>query len=660
MNPSESVAVAASEWIDFGDFSLDRVRRRVWRNDGTPVVLSARLFDALLFFVEHAGNLLDKDELLAALWPGQIVEENNLNQIVLALRRALGDDRGENRYILTVPRRGFRFVAHVRPVHAADPKPGGDGVASALALADVAPPPGSIASTTAGSKPPTTGRRRAIVAGAAVAVGGVGAMTWRAFVKPEAAARPSPATHVAVLPFKPLVDEGRDEVLELGMADSLIARLSSARGIVVRSVSSVRRYGRTDTDPLRAARDLEVAWIVDGTVQRSGDRVRVTARLLNAADGMSAWSGSFDERFTDVFDVQDAISQRVAAALVPQLSARESAGLSAAGTRNTEAYQLYLAARSQSMLFTPDAYRRSLALYQQAVAADPNYAYAYVGLADLHRRTQFTSNTAPRDAFEPTRAAAARAIELDPAFGDAHAMAGWVSYLYDWDWGRAERTFRHAAALNPSCADAHSGLGHVLTTTGRGAEGLSSFMRLREVDPLSPYANAFEGTNLLLHDRYDEGIERIKRALAINPSFWIAHLFLGNAYVLIGQTEEGLPSLQRAAEFSGGSAWATGPLGYALARAGRADEARRVLDGMVAKSRSGYVSPAAVALVQVGLGENERALEWLDKAHQVRDSRLIFLQIDHRWNPLRDDARFIALARKLALDPSPPRQWLGY
>jgi TolB-like protein/DNA-binding winged helix-turn-helix (wHTH) protein len=342
MNPSESAAFVVSERVDFGDFRLDRVQRRAWHKDGTRLALSARLFDALLFFVEHAGQLLDKDQLMAALWPGQVVEENNLNQMVLGLRRALGDDGGENRYILTVPRRGFRFVVDVRQVRPADPATGGDAVVHVVSPADspndTRPPLPSAAPATGAAGSPTPARRGAIVAGAAFAAAAAGAMAWRAFVKPQA---PAPAssttTAVAVLPFKTLIDAGRDEVLELGMADSVIARLSAARGLVIRPVGSVRRYAAKDTDPLRAARELEVAWVLDGTVQRSGDRVRVTARLLDASSGAAAWSGSFDEQFTNVFDVQDAISQRVAAVLVPQLSQRERTGLSTAGTRNAQA-----------------------------------------------------------------------------------------------------------------------------------------------------------------------------------------------------------------------------------------------------------------------------------------------------------------------------------
>jgi TolB-like protein/DNA-binding winged helix-turn-helix (wHTH) protein len=624
-----------------GEFRLDLVSRRLLDERGAQVEMSPRLFDALVYFVEHRGELLDKDRLLTALWPGQVVEENNLNKAVSALRRALGDDGEHKRYLLTVPRRGFRFVADVRPVDL----PG----AGAHTGAEIAPP----AKAASGAGP----RRRMLVgAGAtAFAAAAVGILGWRHY-RDAAPGPPVAGMTLAVLPFKPLSDGARDEVLELGMADSLITRLSAARGIIVRPVGSVRRYAGKESDPLHAARELNVAWVLDGTIQQSADRVRVSARLLDALDGSAAWSGSFDEAFTNVFDVQEAISRRVADVLMPQLSEGERSVLSASGTRNAEAYRLYLQGRYHAQLFTPDAFRRSIALYEQAIAVDPRYAYAYAGLADVHRRTQYTSNTAPRPTFDAMRSAALRAVELDPRYGDGHAMLGWVAYWYDWDWRKAEQTQRYAMVLNPSSVDAHLGLGHVLLTTGRGAEALQSFVRAREVDPLSLTAHTLEGAVLAMHDRADDGIARIERALALNPEFWIAHLFLGTVLFNLGRSEQSLASLRRAVEFSRGSAWATGPLAYTLGQAGRADDARLALGEMLAKRRTGYVSPAAIALAYAGLGETGPALDALEQAYDVRDIRLVFLQIDHRWAPLRGDPRFLALAAKLNLDPAQPRR----
>ncbi|MBL8360735.1 MAG: winged helix-turn-helix domain-containing protein [Rubrivivax sp.] len=659
MNLSErpvEATVGDSIHLAVGDFRLDLGRRRLLDARGATVELSPRLFDALVYFVERRGELLDKDTLLADLWPGQVVEENNLNKLVSALRRALGDDGNDKRYLLTVPRRGFRFVADVHAVVAATGPVAGASDASASAAA------------TAGAMPATARPRRWVfalagAAGAAVALGVglvIGPRLWRADAGSEAdtpVSDPTPPTTLAVLPFRPLAGSGsaRDEVLELGMADSLIARLSAARGVIVRPVGAVRRYAGQDTDALQAARDLGVGWVVEGTMAQQGERLRVTARLLDVRNGSAAWSGTFDETFTHVFDVQEAISRRVAEVLMPRLGERERGALGVAGTRSAETYRLYLEARYLSLLFTADAYRRSIALYEQAIAADPRYAYAWCGLADVLRRELFTSNKAPRQTFERIRAAAQRAVDIDPRLGEGQAILGWVAYLYDWDWLRAEQAFTVARELNPSAADAHHGLAHVHMSHGRAAEALRGFVRAREIEPHSVLANAFEGGALASMGRLDEGIAQIRRALQIGPGFWIGHLIFGNVMFNAGQSEAALASLQRAVELSGGSAWASGPFGFALGETGHADRARAVLRGMQAQGREGFISPAMMALVHVALGEHDAALTALERAYEERDIRLAYLQLDHRWAAVRGQARFVALAERLGFDSKPPQ-----
>lgn len=631
--------------IAVGDFRLDLAQRRLLGADGAVVELSPRLFDALVFFVEHRGELLDKDRLMAALWPGQVVEENNLNKAVSALRRALGDDGVERRYLLTVPRRGFRFVADVHPV------------AAVMVPAPPASPPVEAGPDPAAPAPRADAlRRRYVIAASAVGAASAAVVAVYAWHRHAATPPARPAMTLAVLPFRPLVSGRHDEALELGMADSLIARLSVAPGVSVRAVDSVRRYAGRDVNALHAARELDVAWVLEGSLQQSDGRLRVTARLLDARDGTAAWSGNFDELFTGVFEVQDAISRRVADVLVPRLSEQQRTLLGAGGTRSAHAYRYYLQARYHSQLFTPEAYSNSFSLYEQALAADPLYAYAYVGVADLHRRTLFTSNAAPRAALGAARAAASRAVELDPQSGDAWAQLGWVMYYQDWDWPRAEQTMRHAMQLNPSCVDAHYGLAHVLMTLGRGDESLQSFTQARQIDPHSLLVNTLEGGMLSMHGRTDEALARIDRALNINPRFWIAHLVRGAVLLNSGRTATGLQAMRYAAELAGGSAWATGPLAHALATAGHADEARELLLKMLAMGRTGYVSAANIALVYTGLGESAQALDALDQAYETRDSRLVFLQVDHRWAPLRTAPRFMALVQKLKLDPRPP-QW---
>ena len=329
--------MSVSQRYAFGDFVLERSQQRVLHRDGTQLSLTPRLFSALLLFAERAGELLDKDTLMLALWPGLVVEENNLSQVISGLRRALGDDTQGSRYVQTVPRRGFRFVAAVTVLPDVEapppaellapelgPSPGGERGSGPQPLADR--PHDAAPQANPAQFDPRHPRRLALAVIAATGLAGTGWWVWR---RRDASGPATQGPTLAVLPFKPLVAEGRDELLEVGMADSLITRLSTVPGLVVRSVGSVLRYAGPEQDPVRAARELDVVWIVDGSLQRRGDQLRATARLLRAADGSAAWSGSFDEKFTGVFDIQDQISNRVMQALAPTL--RAAAG-SAAGT----------------------------------------------------------------------------------------------------------------------------------------------------------------------------------------------------------------------------------------------------------------------------------------------------------------------------------------
>jgi DNA-binding winged helix-turn-helix (wHTH) protein/TolB-like protein/Tfp pilus assembly protein PilF len=613
----------------FGDFVLDRrehtLRRRA---DGSPVVLTPKLHDALVLFVDHAGELVDKDRLIAALWPDLVVEENNLSQVISGLRRALGDDSQVSRYIQTVPRRGFRFIAAVTVVD--------DG--------------SSPAPTAAPSAPASAARRRGLVAGAALGTAGAAALAgwwwWCGTATPTA-----PPT-LAVLPFKPLVTEGRDELLEVGMADSLIARLSTVKGLVVRSVGSVRRFAGPDQDPLAAARALDVAWIVDGSMQRRGAQWRVTARLLSASDGTAAWSGSFDAAEADVFALQDQISARVAAALSPRLGAGAGSINAVGGTRNADAYQLYLAARHHAQGLRSSGLRKSVELFNRAIEADPGYALAYAGLVETYRRMIFGADLAPAEAFEPAEIAARRSLALTLAEG--HAGMAWIAFWYHFDWPGAERGFRHALALNPNVVEAHFGLGLLLLSLDRPAEGLAHLSSARQLDPLSLILNTLEAGFLLAHGQRAAAEARLARAFEVDADFWVAHLTQSVLHLADGQGELALASLRRADALSEGSTQATALMGVQLARMGREAEARAVLLRLRALAQQRYVPPTSLAAVHAALGERSAALDALEQAHAVRDTRLVYMKDDGRWRDLRLEPRYVALLRRMKLDQAGP------
>lgn len=630
---------------------LERSQKRVLRRTGADLDLPPKVFNALSLLVEHAGELLDKDTLMQALWPGLVVEENNLSQVISALRRALGDEGG---FIQTVPKRGFRFIAEVTALPDADaasaPTPEATAQVNETRAVVVIGAPALQPSSSSSGSPVSPGRRRwfglALTTGVAASL--AGAAWWRGR-SPTAA----PAPTLAVLPFKPLLAEGRDELLEIGMADSLIARLSTVPGLVVRSTGSMLRYAGAGQDPLRAARELGVDWVVDGTLQRRGEHLRATARLLRATDGAAAWSGIFDQKSSSVFDIQDQISTKVMHALAPLLQARIVANThlsEAGGTRSTEAYRLYLTAAWLSQGGRIEDVDNGVSLLQQALAIDPGYALAWAELAWVYRRRLWNTDAEPAEVFEPANAALERALAVVPQLAQARAGLGFSRYWFDFDWPGAEREFRSALAINPNVVSAHWGLTVLLLTQGRIGEGFVHMRFARELDPMSPLFNTMEASFLVAAGRLAEARVRQDQALDLAPNLWLTHAALAQLSFALQQPEKGIAALRRAAELATGTVRPQAVLAAHLAGLGQVDEARAGLNHLLAASRTRYVPPTSLALVHAALGETAPALAALEHALVVRDARLIYLKDDPGWSPLRSEPRFVELMKKLKFD----------
>ena len=454
---------------------------------------------------------------------------------------------------------------------------------------------------------------------------------------------------IAVLPFKPLLPENRDQVLEMGMADTLITKLSNSREMIVPSLASVRKYGGPDEDPLAAGRKLGVNSVLEGNVQKSGDRLRVTVRLIKVADGSSLWAGTFDEKFTDVFTVEDTISQKVAEALALRLSGEEQNRLTKRYTENTTAYQLYLMGRYHWNKTTPPEITKSIGFFKQAIELDPSYALAYVGLAEACRGLALTSDMPAKEVFPQAKAAVTKAVQIDESLAEPHAALAFIHMLFDWDWVGAEREARRAITLNPNSAWAHYAYAHLLSNLGRHQEAIAEGARARELDPVSLITNAGEGAALFFAGRNDEARERLQKTVELDPNFWIAHLFLGQVYLQKGKYPEALAEFSKAREFSRGNSETISMTGYVWARAGDAVKARGVLDELKSLSAQRYIPPSNIATVYLGLGEQDEAIAWLEKAYEERDVRLSFLKIDPKWDSFRSDPRFVAILERVGL-----------
>jgi tetratricopeptide (TPR) repeat protein len=436
------------------------------------------------------------------------------------------------------------------------------------------------------------------------------------------------------------------------MADALITRLGSTRQLRVRSTGAVQRYAVPGLDPVVAGRDLEVDSVLEGSIQTAGDRLRTTVRLLRVSDGSTLWAGTFDEPLTDIFSVQDQVSQRVADALALELTEAQRSLLTRRDTTDSEAYQLYLRGRFFWNKRSRDGFERGASYFRQAVEKDPAYALAYSGLADSHLGTAFYHYASPQSAMPLARTAALKALEIDGSLAEAQASLAHVKANYEWDWAGAERLWRQAIALNPEYPTAHQWFGmHYLAPMGRLDEALVETRRARQIEPLSAVFNAFVGGTLLFARRYDEAVDECRKAIELHPDFGVAHWYLGRAYLQQGRFPEALEALQQAVTLSGGSPLMKGTLGVGYARAGDRAAAERTLAELEKLRAESYASALDFAGIHAALGNRDQAFHWLDQAAAERSFHLIYIKVWPELDPLRSDPRFEALVLRLGLQP---------
>lgn len=458
------------------------------------------------------------------------------------------------------------------------------------------------------------------------------------------AVRP-PATALAVLPFKPLVPADGDAVLELGMADTLITRLSGLPGIVLRPLRAVVPHAN-DGDAQTVGRNLRVDAVVEGSLQRVGDRLRVSVRLVDVKNGRAMWGETFDTASSDVFAVEDAIAQKVAEALTPRLDPEARARLARRGTDDLTAYNAYLKGRYFWNRRTEADFRKAIGSFRQAIAADPGYALAYSGLADCYSLLAIWGGGPPRETLDEARAAARRAVASDDAPGEAHASAAFVRWIYDWDWAGADRAFRRAIELNPGYATAAQWYSYYLASRGRFDEAITQIRRAQELDPLSVSIATDVGEIHCWAGRYDEAIQQLGAALEMEPNFAVAHNILGMVHLQRGRTADAITELEEAVRIDG-SPRMLATLGHAYGVANRRREARAIETRLKTLSRSRYISPFSLALVSAGLGDDDRAFALLERAYEERSDNMAILRVYPLLERLRSDRRFAKLLARV-------------
>jgi TolB-like protein/Flp pilus assembly protein TadD len=464
----------------------------------------------------------------------------------------------------------------------------------------------------------------------------------------SAASLPS-SKSIAVLPFENLSHDPENAYFADGIQEEILTRLSKIADLKVISRTSTQRYKSAPTNLSEIAKQLGVAHILEGTVQKAADQVRVNVQLINAENDSHVWADKFDRKLTDIFAVESEIATKIAAALQAKLTGAEQRALASRPTENSEAHQLYLKGLYFWNKKTPDGHRKSIEYFNQAIEKDPNYALAYAGLADTYLGLPFDSDARPREAFPKAEAAAERSLAIDNTLAEAHASLAWVKFNYEWDFSGAEEGLTRAIALNPNYALVHNRYARYLSVMGRHQEAVADAKRARELDPLSLIINTNVGQALFWARQYDQVIEELRKTLEIDSNFWVAHLFLGKAYEQKAMYPEAIAALQKARELSGGSSQTISMLGYVYAVSGRRSEAQHALDELNDQSKQRYVPPYDIAMVYAGLGERDQFFQWLEKAYEDRNQFMTLLKVEPKFDPIRSDPRFQDLLRRVGL-----------
>lgn len=645
----------AKRIYEFGPFRLHE-REGVLLRDDRPVPLTPKVFEMLLLLVENRGHLVLKEEIMSRLWPNSFVEEVNVNRNISTLRRALADSPNDPVYIETAPKRGYRFVASVvevemdeadlileRRTSAQIITEEEEEIADAgqsirdEAFAGTAP----VARPAAHPRLISRLRRHALPLSAVVMLALFAAVVYLWVLGQHGrAATGVKVKSIAVLPFRNLSASGDDEHLGLGLADVLITRLSNLKAVNVRPTSAVLKYDQQDS--VEAGRTLGVDAVLEGSIQHSGDRIRVTARLVKVSDQSPIWSGQFDEKAEDLLAVQDTISQQLVYSLALDLSGSEKARLAKHYTDDADAYQLYVKGRYHWNKRNWTGMDQAQYFFRRAIEKDPNFALAYVGLAD----SMFTGSASP-EAYTSVK----KAIELDGTLGEAYATRGFASMFHEWDWRGAEENFKRAIELNPGYGTAHQWYASLLAIRGRVDEAKREMSRALDIDPTSHNFLADTGQLHYFAREYQEAENYCRKALAVSADFEFAHWYLFDTYLKSGRDDDAFEQYLELFTTHSDANRSDEQMNHEIRlrakylQSGIRSILRDIIDSDLRARNPGY----QLARLYVLLGEKERALPWLERSYENKDFMLPFVNVDPVFDDLRSEPRFQAVLSRLGL-----------
>jgi TolB-like protein/DNA-binding winged helix-turn-helix (wHTH) protein/Tfp pilus assembly protein PilF len=620
--------------LRFNDTELDIGRYEIRRN-GRSLRLERLPMELLILLASRQGELVTREEVIERLWGNgvHLDADQGINTAIRKIRLCLRDTAENPSYVQTVVGKGYRFIPLVTVFQPTIP----------VQHEEAPPEITSALPEVPASVPYQSGWKRWIaIAAATVALAAGSAWFWYAHREPQS----TPIRAIAVLPFENLSGDPAQDYFVDGVTDELITELARMGGVRVISRTSSMQYKHATGNLRKIASELGVDAVVEGAVARSNNRVRITAQLIRASSDQHLWANSYERDVSDILALQAELAGAVARELRVELALKmQSPTLQS--HLNQEAYAEYLRGRYAWNLRREPALLEAIQHFEAAIRLDPNFAQAYSALADSHTALGYLNARSPEDTFPSARLAAQKALELDSSLAEPHTSLAYYYLYYERDWEASEREFRKSLELNPSYALAHDWYGVYLTARGRWSDALAEIEKAHELDPLSLPISTDVGFSLYYSGKYDAAIESLRETLGKDPGFPLAHLWLGRAYEEKGMYSEAVVEFEKVERALPGWPVATAATGWVYGRSGKRSEARRILAELNAQSKKRYVSAYAIALVQAGLGDKDEALRSLDLGLNEKTNWMVWTGVDPRWQPVRSDARFQRLLKKI-------------
>jgi len=614
---------------EFGPFRIDTVERLLLRSDEV-IPLTPKAIDTLLALISNPGRVLEKEDLIKMVWPDSFVEEGGLARNISALRRVLGDLTSDIQFIETIPKRGYRFVAPVTEV-ANQPEVEISNVYPAHQPALVRLRPRRL--------PPKPSKTTAVLFALLVAV-----LVYFLLVRPV----PSGALRLnslVVLPLNNLSDDPDQEFFTEAMTDELINSLAKIEALRVISRTSAMTYKKANKPLPQIARELQVDGVVEGSVMKVGEKVRITVQLFQAKSDKQLWARSYERDLRDILTLQSELASSIAQEIQVKLTPGEKQRLAKSRTVDPEAYLAYSYGRYYWNKRTAEGFQKGIEYFQRAIAKDPSYAPAYAGLADVYALLASTAAdlAAPLDVMPKQKTAATQAVRLDDALSEGHSSLGYSRLSYDWDLPGAEQEFKRAIELNPGYATARLWYAHYLLAANQVDQAIAEVKRAKALDPFSLSINLEVGWCLYHARRYDEAVEQYKATIDMNPNFSLAHSALGMAYEAKGSYPDAIAEFKEALTLPGNPIFPTFGLGRAYGLSGKRREAMETLSQLEGRSQKQYVPSVYLAALYDSVGERDQSFRYLLKAYNQRADYMIYLKTEPSFDGMRSDGRFQAL-----------------